>query len=233
MLTAVVGRFPKFTEAQAELVVALALQLDDVKVDLELARKEESRLQREISHLELSKATADWSSRVNAYRQELSTLGGQKRSLDTAAADLSKRLEASLSTIRMAPETEPSADVVARVKAQAISEAVNGTPQAVALAERLKKVESNSHWHVLALAEYGLNANSPASALSEVAEQLAQVRARDQTFFRAYVLGARLALRQRDPATAQSLLDAVLALNPNHALARKLQKVAAASASRP
>ncbi|WP_224246198.1 zinc-ribbon domain-containing protein [Hyalangium gracile] len=232
-LTSLVGRYPKYTEAQAELVVALALHLDDLKVELEWVHQEEARLRKEISQLELAKATVDWPSRVNARRQELATQGEQKRSLEAAATDLTKRLDQSLAVIRLAPETEPAADVVARVKAQAISEAVNGTPQAVALAERLKKVEARPHWSVLALAEYGLNAGTPPSALATVSEQLAQVRERDPTFLRAYVLGARLALRQKDPSAAQALLEAVLAFNPNHALARKLQKWAADTAPTP
>jgi hypothetical protein len=47
------------------------------------------------------------------------------------------------------------------------------------------------------------------------------------------VLGARLALREKDPVTAQTLLDAVLALNPNHSLARTLQKWAASTEPAP
>ncbi len=232
-LSTLAERYPKFTEAQAELVVALALQLDDVRVDFEWVRQQEARLQKEISALELSKTPADWSGRVTARKQEQTTLGEQRRSLTATIAELKARLDRALIVIRAAPETEPSADVVARVKAQAISEAVSGTPMAVALAERLKKVESHPHWSVLALAEYGLNANTPPSALAAVAEDLSSLRTKDPAFFRAYVLGARLALRQNDPATAQSLLDAVLVLNPNHALARKLQKWAPTTASIP
>ena len=47
----------------------------------------------------------------------------------------------------------------------------------------------------------------------------------------AYVLGARLALRQKDPDAARALLDTVVALNPNHTLARKLQQRAAAASA--
>ncbi len=123
--------------------------------------------------------------------------------------------------------------MVARVKAQAIYQGVSGSAEALALAERLRKVESHPHWSDLAQAEYALNAHSPPAALPDVVDALAQVRQQDQTFLRAYVLGARLALRQKDPATAQTLLDAVLALNPNHTLARTLQKWAAATAPAP
>jgi uncharacterized protein HemY len=59
------------------------------------------------------------------------------------------------------------------------------------------------------------------------------VREQDKTFIRAHVLGARLALRMNDQATARSLLSTVVALNPNHTLALKLQKRATSDTSTP
>jgi hypothetical protein len=233
MLTIVVAQYPKFTEAQAELVVALSLQLDDVKVELEWLGQEEQRAHREISALELAKSPADWKSRINARKEELAALGQQKRPLDVAATELTKQLDQLLPTLRAAPETEPSADVVARWKAQAVYESVQGNPQAVALADRLARLESTPLWSIVTRVEYGLNASSPPSALHELGAALAKVREQDKTFFRAYVLGARLALRQNDLAAAQALLGPVVALNPNHTLALKLQKRAASSAPAP
>jgi hypothetical protein len=233
MLTILVAQYPKFTEAQAELVVALSLQLDDVKVELEWVSQEEHRTHRELSALELAKSPADWKSRINARKEELATLSQQKRPLDAAATELMKQLDQLLPTLRAAPETEPSADVVARWKAQAVHESVRGNPQAVALADRLAKLESPPLWSIIARVEYGLNASSPPGALHELGAALEKVREQDKTFFRAYVLGARLALRQNDLAAAQALLGPVVALNPNHKLALKLQKRAASSAPAP
>ncbi|MDY7231656.1 zinc-ribbon domain-containing protein [Hyalangium rubrum] len=223
-LRALVVRFPKFTEAQAELLVALALQLDDSQVELAWISEQQTRLRREIASLQLAQAPADWESRVNSRKEELEALGEQRRPLEAAIGQLTKQGQEALMVIRAAPETEPAADVVARLKAQAVHAGVTGNPQALALAERLRKVENPSHWSALSLAEYGLNAGSPPSALEELSEALREVRERDNTLIRAYVLGARLALRQREPAVARSLLDTALALNPNHALARKLQQ---------
>jgi hypothetical protein len=232
-LGTLVGRHPKFTEAQAELVVALSLHLDDVKVELEWIDTQQRQLDKQISALQLAKSPADWKSRVNVLSEELAALGAQKRPLQGSVTELTKQLEKSLGVIRAAPETEPAADVVARVKAQAVYEGVQGTPQALALAERLRKLESPPHWSALSRAEYGLNARSPPGALPELVSALQQVREEDKTFLRAYMLGARLALRQQDRATAQSLLDTVVALNPNHTLARQLQKWAASPALGP
>ena len=154
----------------------------------------------------------------------------QRQPLESAVAELTPQLEESLLVIRSAPEAEPAADVVARLKAQAIHAGVASNPQALALADRLRKVETPPIWSAVSLAEYGLNARSPPSDLVELSEALREVRERDNTFLRAYMLGARLALRQRDPATARALLDSVVALNPNHSLARKLQQWAAEAA---
>jgi len=231
LLRSLVEKHPKFTEAQAELVVALSLQLDDVKAELELINLEEKRLEKEMDALSLAKSTADWEGRIRIRKEELRALNAQRQPLDAAIAGLTTQLQAPLTFIRAAPETEPSSDVVARYKAQAVYEGVLGNPQAIILADRLDKVESPRLWSVVTRVEYGLNAPSPVNALPPLADELAQVRQQDKTFFRAYVLGARLALRQNDPDSARTLLDTVVALNPNHTLARKLQQGAAAAAS--
>jgi hypothetical protein len=233
MLRGLAAQFPKFTEAQAELVVALSLQLDDVKAELEFLGLEEQRVHRELAALELAKSPVDWQSRINARRQEMAALGAQKQPLEAAARELVKQLEQLLPALRAAPETEPSADVVARWKAQAVHEGVRGNPQAIALAERLGKVESPPLWSIVTRVEYGLNAPSPPNALPDLRDALEKVREQDKTFFRAYVLGARLALRLNDLSSAQTLLGTVVALNPNHTLALKLQKRAASAAASP
>lgn len=231
VLRGLTAQYPKFTEAQAELMVALSLQLDDVKAEIELLDAEDKRIQQEMSVLETKKSQVDWMNRVNAQQQEQAAIRGQRRPLTTSAQDLTDQLEQRLNTLRAAPETEPSADVVARWKAQAVYAGVQGNSQAIALAERLSKLESPQLWSLVTRVEYALNAPSPVNALPELSDALAQVRERDKTFFRAYVLGARMALRLNDRAAAQTLLSTVVALNPNHTLALKLQKRAAAAPS--
>ena len=232
-LRPLVAQFPRYTEAQAELAVALALKLDDTKVELELLSQQATRLRREIEQLRIARAPADWENRVNSARAELEALGTQRQPLEASVAELTKQVDASQQLIRAAPETEPAADVVARLKAQAILAGVLGNEQALPLAERLRKVENPAHWSAISLAEYVLNARSPPATLEEQSQALQEVRGRDNTFIRAYVLGARMALRQKDLATAHSLLDTVEALNPNHALARKLRTWATPAGSAP
>jgi hypothetical protein len=232
-LRPLVAQYPKYTEAQAELGVALALQLDDAKAELEWLGEQEARLRKEVRELQVAQAPADWSNRVNVGRAELENLGHQRPPLEATVSELTKQVESAQRIIRAAPETEPAADVVARLKAQAVYAGVTGNPQALVLAERLRKVESPAHWSAISLAEYGLNARSDPKELAELSLSLQKVRERDTTFIRAYVLGARLALRQKDPATARTLLDTVEALNPNHELARKLRTWAASTVPAP
>ena len=231
VLRGLTAQYPKFTEAQAELVVALSLQLDDVKAEIELLDAEGNRVQQEMDTLETKKSPVDWQNRVNAHQQDQAALRGQRKPLETSARELTEQLEQLLPGLRAAPETEPSADVVARWKAQAVYAGVRGNAQAIALAERLSKLESPQLWSIVTRVEYALNAPSPVNALPELIDDLAKVRAQDKTFFRAYVLGARMALRLNDRAGAQTLLGTVVALNPNHKLALELQKRAAAAPS--
>lgn len=229
MLRGLTAQYPKFTEAQAELVVGLSLQLDDVKAEAEFLDLEAQRIQKEMNTLEMKKSPVDWQSRVNAYKQELSALRGQRKPLEVSALELTQQLDKLIPGLRAAPETEPSSDVVARWKAQAVYAGVRGNPQAISLAERLSKLESPPLWSIVTRVEYALNAPSPVNALPELSDALARVRQQDKTFFRAYVLGARMALRLNDRAGAQTLLSTVVALNPNHTLAPKLQKRAASA----
>nr|WP_242544543.1 tetratricopeptide repeat protein [Corallococcus sp. NCSPR001] len=137
-----------------------------------------------------------------------------------------------METLRAAPDVEPAATVAARLKAQALYAAVTGAPNALALAERLRQAELKPVWSVLARAEYALGSGSPAT-IQAVSEELGALRAQDRYLFRAFVLGARLALRQGDPDTARGLLDEVVALNPKHDLARRMLAQIAASAPSP
>ncbi|MDC0707045.1 zinc-ribbon domain-containing protein [Stigmatella sp. ncwal1] len=223
-LRKLVGTYPKYTEAQAELVVALALRLDDTKAELEWLASEEARLRQEISALEKEKSLGEWNSRANARKDELDGVWKQRQPLEAIAAELTQQLEEASAVIRKAPETEPASDVLARLKAQAIQGGVMGSPTGLGMAERFRKVENPAHWSAVAFAEHGLHTRVPPDALMKLSEELTQVRSRDSTFLRVYVLEARMSLRLGDPSAARALLDAVVTLNPNHTLARKLRQ---------
>ncbi|RJS16759.1 lipid kinase [Corallococcus sp. H22C18031201] len=221
-LRALTAATPRYAEAQAELAVALALRLDDTKAEAERLRARSELLARRIAELERARTVVDWQARVNALREERTALGRDAETLRVSIVERTQELEAQVQSVRAAPEVEPASAVAARVKAQAVHAAVTGAGQALGLSERLRQVESAPGWSVLVRAEYGLNSASPPESLAVTVSELQALRERDPTFMRAYVLGARLAMKLRDDAAAKALLDEVLALNNKHELARRL-----------
>ncbi|MCP3060177.1 hypothetical protein LXT21_15440 [Myxococcus sp. K38C18041901] len=233
-LKALTATHPKYTEAQAELVVALSLRLGELQAEAERLRNQGEILQRDIDNRATAQATVDWESRVNALkaqREDVIKAGGPLRiEIDR----LRKEVDVLAEALEAAPEVEPTPALAARVKARALHAGVTAAPDALALAERLRNVEgAPKAWSTVARAEYVLSSGSPPDSVAQSVAELEALRQADGTLLRPYVLGARLALRQKDPAAARSLLDDVLALNKNHELARKLLEQVSASASQP
>ncbi|MCP3101704.1 zinc-ribbon domain-containing protein [Myxococcus sp. K15C18031901] len=224
-LRGLVASHPRFVEAQAELVVALSLQLADLDAETESLRVSDERLRREVEVLERTHEPIHWAARVAEKQAELTDIARVRAPARERADQVRKALDAQVAPLLKDPEVEPASARAARVKARALYAAVTAAPDALALAEWLRNVESGPRaWSVVARAEYALSAGSPPDSLLDAAGSLESLRQEDQTLLRAYVLGARLAIRQKEPEVARSLLDDVLALNPNHELARKLLK---------
>jgi len=214
---------PRYVEAQAELVVALALRLADLEAESESLRESDARLRLEIATLQRAQEPADWARRVSENEAELVDISRLRAPLRARAEEARKALDARVAPLLKDPEVQPASALAARVKARAMYAAVTAAPNALSLAEWLRNVESGARpWSTLARAEYALSAGSPPDSLLDAAKGLEALRQDDRTLLRAYVLGARLAIRRKDPETARSLLDDVVALNPNHELARKL-----------
>ena len=214
---------PKYTEAQAELAVALALRVSDLQAGFEQLRNRADILNREKDEIPDVGDAQERHRRVAALDQQLAELTGQMGSLRSEVDALHKELDQQMAVLSPAPDVEPAPALVARLKARAIHAGVTVAPDALALAERLRNAEGTpSTWSTLARAEYALSSGSPPDSLMGVAKELAQLRQEDRTLLRAYVLGARLSLRLNEAAMARSLLDDVLALNPNHQLASRL-----------
>ncbi|MFP2911655.1 hypothetical protein ACLESD_42840 [Pyxidicoccus sp. 3LFB2] len=211
-LRALNAAHPKYTEAQAELTVALALRMSDLQAEFEQLRIRADRLNREKG-----------SARDALLDKQLAEVAGQMTPIRSEVDSLRQELDKLGAVLASAPEVEPAPALVARLKARAIHAGVTVAPDALALAERLRNAEGASNtWSTLARAEYALSSGSPPDSLVGVAQELARLRQDDRSLLRAYVLGARLALRLNQPDTARSLLDDALALNPNHQLASKL-----------
>jgi tetratricopeptide (TPR) repeat protein len=231
LLRALMNRHPAFVEAQADMAVALALDLDDARAELDRLQIAEERLDGALRALANARGSVDWTVRVNALEDELASVRREREPLATRVKTLVRDVEQALEPLRTAAEEEPASATLARIRAQAVHAGVLGSSQTQPLAQQLRTLEPPPHhWAVVARASHALNVKAPPDVLAEAASALEAVREQDRTFLRAYVLGARLALKQGDPATAQALLDAAVVLNPNHALARRLQAWATAEA---
>ncbi len=221
-LQALATAHPQYAEVQAELAVAYTLQLSDLNAEFDRLRLRSDAIKRRSDELTRAKSPQGWVGQVNALRDDMRELERGMQPLRTTIAERRKALDALIETLRAAPDVEPAATVAARIKAQALHAAVTAAPNALALAERLRQVELAHSWSVMARAEYALSSGSPAATLKTVSEELEALRAQDRLLLRAFVLGARLAVRLGDPDTARKLLDEVVALNPKHALAKRM-----------
>lgn len=229
-LRVVLSNHPNVVEAQADLALVLALALDDLQVDIERLKAAEARLEREAREVEALKARADWAIHVNAMKDESAALKSERESLAQRLQGLLSETAALQSALRNAPSEEPRSTALARVRAQAVHAGVKGESHVRELTEQLRAMDgASTHWATVARAEYVLNAELSPSALGEVAVSLESVREQERTFLRAYVLGARAAMRLGDEATARRLLDEALTLNPNHTLAEHLREWVLAS----
>ncbi|WP_240359783.1 hypothetical protein [Pyxidicoccus trucidator] len=214
---------PKYTEAQAELAVALSLRMSDLQAELEQLRVRAERLNRKRDATRDIGDAAERQLQVASLDKALGEVAKELAPIRSEVDSLRQELDKQLAVLSAAPEVEPAPALLARLKARALHAGVTVAPDALALAERLRNAEgSPGTWSTLARAEYALSSGSPPDSLMGVAKELAALRQEDRTLLRAYVLGARLALRLNQQDTAHSLLDDTLALNPNHQLASKL-----------
>ena len=221
-LQSLAAAHPKYAEAQAELAVALTLQLSDLNAEFDRLRVQSDQLKRQADQLTADRRPEGWKDRADSLREQMRDLEREQQPMRVGIEALRKRLDALMLAVRAAPEVEPAATVAARLKAQALYASVTGHDDALALAERLRQVESAAAWSRLAHAEFALSSGSPGTTLQTVSKELEALRTEDSTLMRAYVLGARLALRQNDVATARTLLDETLALNNKHEVARRM-----------
>jgi hypothetical protein len=221
-LRALTAKYPNNIPLQAELTVAFAMQLDDLRLETSILQKRAEQLRRDIIALEQTRKPADWQSRVNTLKDELRLLQSMQTPLGGKIATLMERLVQSerwLSTPRA--DDEP-ADTLARLQARSVVAAVMGLGETFNLVDRLKQ-ERQDYWSALAMAQYVVNAPTPPDTLQKAFSALERVREQDGTNLRPFVLGARIALERKQPATAQALLDTVIALNPKHEVARTLR----------
>lgn len=224
------GTNPTSVELQTEMAIALAMNLDDTRVLATTLEARVKRLREQISTLSQAQTPADWQSRVNAMREEVTAIDRQLIPLQERNTTLSKQALELVKRLATAPPEEPKALTQSRQRARALLSAVLGSAETPGLAVQLAQ-GGQQDWSTLTMAEYVLNASDADNQLAETAAALESLREANSSFLRTYVLGARIALRRKDPAAAHALLDTVLTLNPKHELAQQLQAHAKEMAS--
>jgi hypothetical protein len=215
-------KHPANIPLQADVTVALAMQLDDLRLETTILQKRAEKLRRDIITLEETRKPADWQIRVNALQDEFRLLQAMQTPLGGKIATLMEQLVQAERWLSTARADDTPEDTLARLQARSVVAAVMGLGETFNLAERLKQ-ERQDYWSALAMAQYVVNAPSPPELLEKTSRSLERVREQDETDLRPFVLGARIALERKQPAAAQALLDNVLALNPKHEVARTLR----------
>jgi lipopolysaccharide biosynthesis regulator YciM len=217
--------YPEYIPAQADLVVALALQLDDERIQSRRLSAEADDINRRIARLNEDKSPSDWQNRVNAMQARLAEIAATTTPMMERVGLIDGHLNERFTTLQ---SLQPSgaADQLAVARAQAIYSGVKGSDQAIVLAERYKNLGGTDGWGAIALAELALNSRVSPEAMVSAHAEMDELSTKDSTFLRSYVLSARLSLAQKHQDSAIQGLEAVLALNPAHEVARQLLETA-------
>jgi hypothetical protein len=217
-----VRKYPGQVGPTAIQLLALSLDLDDVKLGMKRAQAQSEEVNRQIARLDEKKSAGDSEAQVTAARAQLAALKRDSAVLVDEANALDRRVDAGYSALLTLAKSAKDADEQSSLRAEAIYYGVKGSDKFIPLLERYRQSGARDGWDAIALAEYALNAPTVPGTLAEARARAEQTRSSDSAFLRAYVLAARLALAQRDYEAAATSLDAVVALNPSHEVARQL-----------
>jgi len=219
---ALVRKYPEQMSPAAIQLLALSLDLDDVKLGMKRIQAQSDEATRQIARLEEKKSAGGSEDQVTAARAQLAALKRDSSVLLEDASALDRRVNASYSALLTLAKTARDADEQSSLRAETIYYGVKGSEKVVPLIERYRQSGAKDGWDAIALAEYALNAPPTSATVAQAHEVIERTRASDSAFLRAYVLAARLALAQKDYDAAATSLDAVVALNPSHEVARQL-----------
>jgi hypothetical protein len=226
-LRGVTTRYPTFVDGHAGLLLAQALDFDDLQQHLRRLEKQHEALRAHIAELDRTRPA-----NFEASRDELAErANGIKKVYDqeaTKTAELRAQLDATRKTLEKvvhADDTGPQAEL-ARLRAEATVNAVFGEAEALALAARFETLSKGQpdEWVALVRAEYTLNASSPDDTRREALADVVKVLAGsgNSSFIRPRVLAARLDLELKEYAAAEGELEKVLLLRKDHEVAKEL-----------
>jgi hypothetical protein len=213
---------PAAVSARALRLLALALEFDEVKFGVHHLQGRSEELSRQIKRLQQLRTPSDWETRFNLAQAQIQSLKGQTDPLVEQANAIERQLKDAFAVLSSGERKLPVAEELSTLRAAAVYQAVNGSEQALALVERYRSLGGRDGWDAIAFAEYATNARVAPDTLTEARIAIERLRAADSAFILAYLLGARIALAQRDYEGASTWLEAAIALNPLHESAKQL-----------
>lgn len=217
-----VRKYPEQVSPAALQLLALSLDLDDVKLGMKRIQVQSDEVSRQIARLEEKRSAGGPEEPVTAAKAQLAALKKDGGALQEEANGLDRRVNAGYSALLNLSKNARDADEQSSLRAESIYYAIRGSDKVLPLLERYRQSAARDGWDAIALAEYALNAAPSSATLAQAHAVIERTRASDSAFLRPYVLAARLALAQKDYDAAATSLDAVVALNPSHEVARQL-----------
>lgn len=227
-LAAVVKKQPNFVDAHAGLVTALTLQLDDLQQRAKRLDQSANERNARITRYNKEK-TPDWEKNAAALANEVVAIKKDYDPLVASARELEARLREAYKAMQVAAsqsgELNRQAEL-ALIRAQALYHAYGGTDEALKLSKRYQsKADGRSDgWIDLVDAEYAANTRSSPELIESAQKQLTALHERDPTFFRTYILSARLYLQAKKYEEAEAELQTVLSMKPQHDIANELSE---------
>ena len=226
-LQAVVKSQPTFVDAHAGLVTALTLQLDDLQQRAKRLDKAAEERNTRIGRYGKEKSPSDWENRASVLVAEVGALKKEYDPLVASARELEGRLREAYRAMQAAASQAGELNRQAElslIRAQALYHAYGGTDEALKLTKRYQsKSEGTSDgWIDLVDAEYAANTRASPDLIEAAQKQLTALHERDPTFFRTYVLAARLNIQSKQLDEAEAELQSVSAMKPQHDIANEL-----------
>jgi hypothetical protein len=220
-LEGLIAKYPGWVAARSTQALALTLELDDQRAIVRRGLADADQVSTQLARLEAEHQPSDWRAQADAARLRLKQLKQQTDPLIDAANTLETRVNAARDVLNKLPQGSAE-DELARLRADAVYAGVAGRDRAVEYAERYRQLGGRDGWADVAYAEYALSTRVAPETTQQALNGVKALVAHDSTFLRPYVLAGRLALQQRQRDAALGQFDAVLALNPRHALAQTL-----------
>lgn len=221
-LRALVTKSPSFVDAHAGLVLALAVDFDDVQQRAVRLQKKYEALKK---RLDAAKAEGSRAAGVEILAGRINELTEKHQALLPSANAAREQLQSAANAMQaLAPSVETGSEgELAVVRASAVLKGVIGEADAIGLAERARVMSKEPEpWAELAQAEYAANATSGSRPEAIAALKALLENAQGGTLIRAYVLMARLHLLEGNYTDAIGELEKVTSMRSDHEVATEL-----------